>query len=181
MEFFAKSETGLVPISALNRLHNGDSLLVIPVYDSVYAELLKVKPDTSPLMLQVEGLSEGLTSGIRGWRLESGDSADPDAALYGTADWITYALRTDEQGEVNMIIIFEDLDTEQIMPWRSRAPILTSRMFSILEKKNCAWLTSGNLSGRLLRIRPGSGGMERDWRANETKRNQPCASGCCWR
>lgn len=115
MEFFAKSETGLVPISALNRLHNGDSLIVIPVYDSVYAELLKVKPDTSPLMLQVEGLSEGLTE--RDPRLEA-QKAEILRILTphftGQPDWITYALRTDEQGEVNLIIIFEDLDTEQI-------------------------------------------------------------------
>ena len=58
----------------------------------------------------------------------------------------------------------------------SKALILTSRMFFILRKKNCAWLTIRNLRGR--RIHPGSGRRERSRQANETKRNQYHASGC---
>lgn len=86
LEFFAKSETGLVPITALNRLHNGDSLTVIPVYDSVYTELLKVKPDASPLTLKVEGLPAGLTrSGSAPGGSESRDSTGSDAAFYRAA------------------------------------------------------------------------------------------------
>ena len=86
LEFFAKSETGLVPITALNRLHNGDSLTVIPVYDSVYTELLKVKPDASALTPR----------------------------FTGQPSWITVALREDEKNETTLIIYFEDLDSERV-------------------------------------------------------------------
>ena len=93
MEFFAKSETGLVPITALNRLHNGDSLTVMPVHDSVYTELLKVKPDVSPLTLQVEGLPAGLNG--QDPRLED-QKAEILRALTprftGQPNWITLCL-----------------------------------------------------------------------------------------
>ncbi len=115
MEFFAKSETGLVPITALNRLHNGDSLTVIPVYDSVYTELLKVKPDASPLTLKVEGLPAGLIG--RDPRLEA-QKAEILRALTlrftGRPSWITYGLREDEKNEMTLIIYFEDQDSERV-------------------------------------------------------------------
>ena len=115
LEFFAKSETGLVPITALNRLHNGDSLTVIPVYDSVYTELLKVKPDASPLMLQVEGLPAGLTG--QDPRLET-QKAEILRVLtphfIRQPSWITVALREDEKKETTLIIYFEDLASERV-------------------------------------------------------------------
>ena len=115
LEFFAKSETGLVPITALNRLHNGDSLTVMPVYDSVYTELLKVKPDASPLTLQVEGLPAGLTG--QDPRLEA-QKAEILRALTprftGQPSWITVALREDEKNETTLIIYFEDLDSVRV-------------------------------------------------------------------
>lgn len=115
VEFFAQTDAGLMELSALSGLHNGDLLTVIPVYDSVYSQLLKVDPDTSPVKLEVADLLppiQELDSRLVSERIDILHAVTLGFA--GQASWITHAVRTDENGEGILIVIFEDLKQDGI-------------------------------------------------------------------
>ena len=115
VEFFAQTDAGLIELSALSDLHNGDLLTVIPVYDSVYSQLLKVDPDTSPVKLEVANLLAPIQELDSRLVSERNDILHKvNLGFAGHASWITHAVRLDETGEGILIVIFEDLENDGI-------------------------------------------------------------------